>query len=268
MLPGPPPSWPAPDASARAGGRPEPVVLEAPPPASPGSPWGWVVLVVIVVAAAGVGAWLWLRDDDGGVSTPSSTAVPTTVATRPTTTNEPATTTGPTTATSVAAPSSVGTTAPVAPTVAPTAAPPTANVSVVGGVEITPDAAPALAAAQAVTSALASGDWSAVRRLSPDEGRTDTQLETAYGALTDVAIVPARIQRANGQVDLRLGLVAHEEHATGPATALLCAHWRVDPAAGTVDRVSSVRLRLEPGRLDPATVTAELAGTCATYPLR
>ncbi|HKA04130.1 MAG TPA: hypothetical protein VKD67_07360, partial [Acidimicrobiales bacterium] len=161
---------------------------------------------------------------------------------------------------------------PPAPTTAPTPAtsapPASANVSIVGGVDVPPADAPALVAAQAVTSALASGDWAAVRRLSPEEGRTDSQLEAAYGALTDVAIVPARIQPTDGRTDLRLGLVAHENDATGPATALLCAHWRVDPAAGTVDRISSVRLRLEPGRVDPSTVSAELKQTCATYPLR
>jgi hypothetical protein len=138
----------------------------------------------------------------------------------------------------------------------------------VPGVGTTPADAPALTAAQAVSAALAAGDWSAVRRLSPDEGRTDAQLQEAYGAVTDVAIVPARIERSNGVVDLRLGLVAHEDDPGGPATALLCAHWKVDQAAGTVDRISSVRLRLEPGRIDPMTVAPELARTCATYPLR
>jgi hypothetical protein len=138
----------------------------------------------------------------------------------------------------------------------------------VPGVGTTPADEPALSAARSVAAALADGDWAAVRRLSPDEGRTDTQLQVAYGALTDVAIVPARISRSGGDFDMRLGLVAHEDDPGGPATALLCAHWRFDPNTRAVDRVSSVRLRLEPGRLDPATVAHELARTCATYPLR
>jgi hypothetical protein len=143
-----------------------------------------------------------------------------------------------------------------------------ASASIVPGVGTTPDDEAALTGARTVAAALADGDWAAVRRLDPDEGRTDAQLETAYGPLTDVAIVPARITRANGQVDLRLGLVAHEDDSGGPATALLCAHWQYDPATHTVDRVSSVRLQLQPGRLDPATVAPDLARTCARYPLR
>lgn len=278
MSSGPSPSWAAPDPGQRAGGPPE-ATPTAPPPGR--APWGWIALAVVVLAVAGVATWLAVRDDSGGTSTPASTTARTTVVTSAATTatrrpSTAATASAPTAST----PSSTSAAAPTAGTTAPPPTPPTASsaaasappasadVSVVGGVEVPPADAPALAAAQAVTGALASGDWATVRRLSPAEGRTDTQLEAAYGALTDVAIVPARVQRTDGQIDLRLGLVAHEDHASGPATALLCAHWRVDPAAGTVDRISSVRLRLEPGRVDPSTVSAELKQTCATYPLR
>ena len=154
------------------------------------------------------------------------------------------------------------------PTPAPTSSTVAASASIVPGVGTTPDDEAALTGARTVAAALADGDWAAVRRLDPNEGRTDAQLETAYGPLTDVAIVPARITRANGQVDMRLGLVAHENDPGGPATALLCAHWNYDPATHTVDRVSSTRLQLQPGRLDPTTVAPDLARTCATYPLR
>src|SRR5262249_29380355 len=104
--------------------------------------------------------------------------------------------------------------------------------------------------------------------LDPDEGRTDAQLETAYGPLTDVAIVPARVTRANGLVDMRLGLVAHEDDPGGPATALLCAHWNYDPTSHTVDRVSSTRFQSHPAAPDPATWASAPARPCATYPLR
>jgi hypothetical protein len=187
-------------------------------------------------------------------TTSATTAAPTTAA--PTTAAP--TTAAPTTETPSTPP----------PTPAPTSSTVAASASVLPGVGTTPDDEAALTGARTVAAALADGDWAAVRRLDPDEGRTDAQLETAYGPLTDVAIVPARISRANGQVDMRLGLVAHEDDPGGPATALLCAHWNYDPATHTVDRVSSTRLQLQPGRLDPATVAPDLARTCASYPLR
>jgi hypothetical protein len=239
-----------------------------------------------VLAAVGVGAWLLVRDDDNGTTTPVTTAistVPTSGAPRTSALPSTATTGAPTTSSptttavaTTAAPTAPPTTATAPPTTAtalPTTAAPSpttaaASASIVPGVGTSPDDEAALTAAQAVAAALADGDWVAVRRISPDEGRTDAQLETAYGPLTDVAIVPARITRANGQVDLRLGLVAHEDDPGGPATALLCAHWQFDPATRTVDRVSSVRLQLQPGRVDPATVAPDLARTCATQPLR
>jgi len=184
------------------------------------------------------------------------------------TTTTSATTAAPTTATpTTALPTSEALSTPP-PTPAPPSSTVAASASIVPGVGTTPDDEAALTGARTVAAALADGDWAAVRRLDPDEGRTDAQLETAYGPLTDVAIVPARITRAHGLVDMRLGLVAHEDDPGGPATALLCAHWNYDPATQTVDRVSSTRLQLQPGRLDPASVAPDLARTCATYPLR
>jgi hypothetical protein len=236
----------------------------------------------VVLAAIGVGAWWWLRDDDNGSTAPATSAVavtttvvagtsaPTTAAstTGAPSTSAPATTPAPTTAApTTAAPTTEAPTTPPT-TAAPTSSTVAASASIVPGVGTTPDDEAALTGARTVAAALADGDWAAIRRLDPDEGRTDAQLETAYGPLTDVAIVPARITRANGQVDLRLGLVAHEDDPGGPATALLCAHWQYDPATRTVDRVSSVRLQLQPGHLDPATVAPDLARTCASYPLR
>jgi hypothetical protein len=125
----------------------------------------------------------------------------------------------------------------------------------------------ALSAAGAVAAALADGDWAAARRLSPTDTRTDAELQAAYGTLTDVTLVPARVVRSGNQADLRLGLVAHEDDPSGPATAVLCAHWVVNEATGTVDRISSARIRLDPGRIDPAPHAPELTRTCATYPL-
>jgi hypothetical protein len=132
-----------------------------------------------------------------------------------------------------------------------------------------PAAQAAIEDAQTIAAALATGDWAAARRLgTSDRNRTDAQLEAAYGAVTDVTLVPARVTEQGTRTDLRLGLVAHEDHETGPATAVMCVHWRVDHASHAVQRISSVRLRHEPGTIDPATVADELLATCATYPLR
>jgi hypothetical protein len=132
-----------------------------------------------------------------------------------------------------------------------------------------PAAQAALDDARSMAAALANGDWAAARQLGPsDRSRTDAQLEAGYGAVTDVTLVAARITDLGARTDLRLGLVAHEAHDSGPATAIMCVHWRVDDASHSLQRISSVRLRLEPGTVDPIQVADELRATCATYPLR
>jgi hypothetical protein len=132
-----------------------------------------------------------------------------------------------------------------------------------------PAAQAALENARAIAAALADGDWAAARQLGPtDRRRTDAQLQAGYGAATDVTLLPARVTDQGRRMDLRLGLVAHEEHDSGPSTAIMCVHWRVDKTTRAVERVSSVRLRLEPGIVDPADVADELIATCARYPLR
>lgn len=129
--------------------------------------------------------------------------------------------------------------------------------------------AAALENARAIAAALAAGDWAEARRLGPtDRTRSDAQLEAGYGPVTDVTLIPARVTNRGPRTDLRLGLVAHEAHDTGPATAVMCVHWSVNNSTHSVQRISSVRLRLEPGIVDPATVADELRATCATYPLR
>jgi hypothetical protein len=154
--------------------------------------------------------------------------------------------------------------------VAPTITPATVPSAVVLGAEaLAPEAQVALENARTIAAALADGDWAAARQLGPtDRRRTDAQLEAGYGAATDVTLFPARVTDQGRRTDLRLGLVAHEEHPTGPATAVMCVHWRVDNTTRAVERISSVRLRLVPGLVDPATVADELVATCARYPLR
>jgi hypothetical protein len=127
----------------------------------------------------------------------------------------------------------------------------------------------ALAIAQDMADALADGDWRAVRRLSPTDRRTDAQLATDYAGLDSSTVVPAsEAQLSSGLVDLRVGLVAHETRPAGPQTSLFCAHWIVDPANSTVQRLDAAHLRTEGGTIAPAEVEAELADTCATIQLR
>jgi hypothetical protein len=140
---------------------------------------------------------------------------------------------------------------------------------VLAAAEESPETLAALENARLLAAALAAGDWATARQLGPtDRTRTDAQLETAYGAATDTTLVPARIVRSGQWTDLRLGLVAHEAHATGPATAVMCVHWRVNETTRAVERISSVRLRLEQGTLDPSLLVEELSSTCATYAMR
>jgi hypothetical protein len=120
-----------------------------------------------------------------------------------------------------------------------------------------------------MATALADGDWAEVRRLSPTDTRTVSELERDYAGLDSSTIVPARERTlSSGLVDLRLGLVAHESRATGPQTSLFCVHWIVDPVAGTVQRLDAARLRTVGGTVPPAQVAPELAVTCANIALR
>jgi hypothetical protein len=131
-----------------------------------------------------------------------------------------------------------------------------------------PATARAVESARAITGALASGNWAAARALDPADRRTNRQLQAAYGAVTDATLIPAKERRSGNTVDLRLGLVAHEDDPSGPQTAVMCVHWRANLATETVHRISSARLRLLPGRLDPQTFATELKQVCANYPLR
>ena len=133
-----------------------------------------------------------------------------------------------------------------------------------------PDVQAALENARAIAAALAAGDWAEARRLGPtDRSRTDAQLEAGYGA-GDRRDPPAGAgdPAHGGRTDLRLGLVAHEDHASGPATAVMCVHWRVDDAqprrAAHLVGAAAPRARHSSTR---PTVADELRATCATYPL-
>ncbi len=248
--------------------------------------------VVAVVAALIVVVALAVRDDGESSDVPAGPSAETSApggrpATLPTTVapstvpSEPPPTTSPSRSTVAPAASTTPATAPSSapgPTTAPGSVPATATTVpaspapgafVVASDDVTPEAAAALENARVLATALAAGDWAAARQLGPtDRRRTDAQLETAYGPVTDVTLMPARVVRSGQWIDLRLGLVAHEDHESGPATAVMCVHWRVDETTRAVERISSVRLRLEQGTLDPSVLVDELTARCATYPLR
>jgi hypothetical protein len=274
--------------AARGGGERSVVPIGPPGGASPATPAGTTTIPTTVApttapttAAPTTGARTTAPSTTVSRTTAASTSVaPTTTVARSTTvpstavastTAVPTTTTPPTTAPPTSAPPA--TEAPTTPppttvpgTVAPAELP---AATVIDAEEEPPDVQAALENARAIAAALADGDWAEARRLGPtDRSRTDAQLERGYGAVTDVTLLPARVTHRNGRTDLRLGLVAHEEHASGPATAVMCVHWRVNDASRAVQRISSVRLRLEDGIVDPATVADELRARCATYPLR
>jgi len=122
----------------------------------------------------------------------------------------------------------------------------------------------AVALAQELGDALAAGRWDAARALNPGRNESDEFLQQAYGALVRTTVVPANVvETGRGHVDLRLGLVAHEDQPTGRQSVLMCAHWTVDVPASTVIRHSFDRLRVEPGFVDPASRAAELRAICA-----
>ena len=127
----------------------------------------------------------------------------------------------------------------------------------------------AVRVAQDVASALANGDWNAVRRMSPTDQRTNSQFERDYAGLDSSTVVLARsTPLSSGLVDLRLGLVAHESRSSGPQTSLYCTHWIVDPVGSTVQRLDAALVRTVGGTVPAGQVADELAGTCASMSLR
>jgi hypothetical protein len=198
--------------------------------------------------------------------------------TGPTTTATPAGTASATTALATQA-ATEATTPPS--TAATTAAPPTATSTTSAATSAPTTAAPvtgtsttspdtstsAVATAQALLDALADGRWNDARVLNPGRNETDAFLQSQYGPLEQATIVPAKITPVSaGRFDLRFGIVAHEAQPTGQQTVLMCSHWQVDVATKTVQRISSVRLRVEGGYVQPGPVSAELSSTCQSVP--
>jgi hypothetical protein len=188
----------------------------------------------------------------------TSAAAATTAATGAT---SPAAATVPTTATSAAAPTASSPGAAPAPPPPPATAPAPAPAPAPPA----PQAQQAVALAQQLGDALAAGQWDAARALNPGRNESDAFLQQAYGPLVRTTVVPATVvDTGRGRFDLRIGLVAHEEQPSGPQSVLMCAHWKVDVPASTIDRLSFNRLRVEPGFVDPASRADELKTTCAT----
>jgi hypothetical protein len=231
--------------------------------------------VAMVMFAIGLGAFVLRDRNDGsrvqGVfgTSPTTTATPAGTASATTALATPAATeatTPPSTAATTAAPPTTAPTATSTATVATSA--PTTAAPVTGTSTTSPDTSTsAVATAQALLDALADGRWNDARVLNPGRNETDAFLQSQYGPLEQATIVPAKITPVSaGRFDLRFGIVAHEAQPTGQQTVLMCSHWQVDVATKTVQRISSVRLRVEGGYVQPGPVTAELSSTCQSVP--
>lgn len=236
--------------------------------------WVFIVVPVLIVALAALLIWRNATDTGPGSSpVVSDTTVFSTVPSPTVTTpgGEPGTTGGTSAPSATTAPS-LATTVPIPSTApAPTTASAPTTVATPSTAPPPPTTRPtrALVVAQQVASALADGNWAAVRRLSPTDQRTNAQFEKDYAGLDRSTVVPARqTPLSSGLVDLRVGLVAHESRTSGPQTSLFCAHWIVDPVTSTVQRLDGALVRTMGGTIPPSQVSAELATTCATMALR
>ncbi len=214
--------------------------------------------IAMLVFAVGLGAFV-LRDD-GDQSRPegaSGTAPPVTdaLATRPSLT---------TVAPSAGVPAPVTT-----PNVAATTAVTTSPASTSAPSASTAGTAGAVATAQAFLNALADGRWNDARVLNPGRNESDALLQTEYGPLENATVVPARLTpEGAGRYDIRFGIVSHENQPTGHQTVLMCSHWQVDVPDHTIVRISSARLRVEGGYVDPVARAKELSATCASLALK
>ncbi len=147
-------------------------------------------------------------------------------------------------------------------TAAPTASAPAASAPAVDDVVVDEEAT---ATAQGLADALSAGDWAVARRLNPALATmSDAELQRGYGDLADSTVVPVRSDDAgDGRVDLRLGLVAHQQSGANRQTTLYCVTWRIDPAAGTVNPASSAQvLATLTAWVDPGAVTAQIRSSC------
>jgi len=207
-------------------------------------------------------------------SAPTSTAVAAVVASTADTTPPPTPASDATDANAPApapatnAPRRTATTKPAttATTVRTTAPAPTAAKSV--GTDATTTKAVNLA--QQLATALADANWSSARTLSPTSSQTDAAYSKDYGDLTDSTVVPVNTTAlGSGVYNVRMGLVAHETNSAGVRrTVLFCSHWDVDTATSTIKRVSGTRLKVVTGRVEVATVRAELLSSCASASLK
>ena len=229
--------------------------------------------LVMVIFAIGLG-FVVLRDNGSGPSSSPTGTAPqaesgsVTSAARPATSTAPPPSAAPTTAV-VTIPAAAAPAAPATTPAPPTTAAPTSPATAPPPQTTAPsEEAKALATAQALLDALASGRWNDARTLNPGRNESDAFLQNAYGPMEQATIVPAAVKPLSAdRFDMRLGIVSHEAQPGGQQTVLLCSHWQVDAATQTIVRLASARLRVEGGYVDPSAVSGELTSTCATVPL-
>jgi hypothetical protein len=234
--------------------------------------WPLVLLALLVLAAA---AWLVVRKRNtvniatvatsttvDAPTTVASTVAATTTAPAPTTTVAPVTTIA---APATAAPPAATTAAPPATTAAP---PPTTTAPATTAAPPATTAAPpsqqqAVALAQRLVDAYASGDWATVHKLNPSDPRNDDGLAASYGTLDRAFALATKITATTPSVyNLRLGLVYQLTESGAPKTRLYCVHWDVDVSGPRIERVSGVQLDQRDGTLDPNALKPELDSTC------
>jgi hypothetical protein len=230
--------------------------------------------LVMVIFAIGLGIVV-LRDNGSGPSSSPAGTAPEAESGTVTSAARPATSTAPPSAAPTTAvvtiPATAALTTTVAPstTTAPTTAAPTSPATAPPPQTTAPsEETKAIATAQALLDALASGRWNDARTLNPGRNESDAFLQSAYGPIEQATVVPAAVKPLSAdRFDMRIGIVSHEAQPAGQQTVLLCSHWQVDAASQTVLRLASTRLRVEGGYVDPSAVSGELTSTCATVPL-
>jgi hypothetical protein len=124
----------------------------------------------------------------------------------------------------------------------------------------------ALYTAQALATALASGDWATARQLNRKTPETtDAEYKASYDVLdrSFVALADSRVNEAS--VDLWLTLEASEHRATGRQTTIYCVHWQYLEAAHWIEQAAGEQIRSVSGYSDASVLKAEDTKSCHDF---
>jgi hypothetical protein len=110
-----------------------------------------------------------------------------------------------------------------------------------------------LALAQELADALANEDWSAVRRISPTNPYSDTELAEGYAGLDAVTLFLGGTRSDDSDtVDLYLLQVAHETRPAGLQTSLYCVRWSYHIPDTTISQETGELIRTDHGFTPPS----------------